>query len=63
MFEDGHPTMLQLVDQGYDVWMTNNRGTQYSLGHTSLDAWDKTDNSYWEFSWAEMGIYDDKTNI
>ena len=22
-----------------------------------------TDNGYWEFSWAEMGVYDDKANI
>ena len=53
--------MLQLVDEGYDIWMTNNRGTQYSLGHTSLDA--TKDESYWEFSWAQMGLYDDKSNI
>ena len=24
---DCHPYILQLVDQGYDVWMSNNRGT------------------------------------
>ena len=53
--------MLMLVDQGYDIWMTNNRGTQYSRQHTSLDA--TKDNKYWEFSWAEMGLYDDKSNI
>ena len=50
-----------LSDLGYDVWMTNNRGTQYSQQHTSLDA--EEDNQFWEFSWAEMGLYDVPANI
>ena len=55
------PYILQLVDQGYDVWMTNNRGTAYSQGHKSFAV--ATSNSYWDFSFAEMGLYDDKANI
>ena len=61
MFEGTRPPMFMLADQGYDIWMTNNRGTGPSLQHTSLDA--TKDTKYWEFSWAEMGLYDDKANI
>lgn len=51
---------LQLADRGYDVWMSNNRGTEYSLGHKTLTTDDK---EYWEWSWAEMGLYDDPASI
>ncbi|XP_033211728.1 lipase 3-like isoform X1 [Belonocnema kinseyi] len=44
-----------LVDNGYDVWLLNNRGSTYSRKHIS-----KLETSYgfWDFSWHEMGIYD-----
>ena len=45
-----------LARSGYDVWMPNNRGTQFSLGHVSLDA--KKDREYWYWSWEEMGTKD-----
>ena len=48
--------MLQLADRGYDVWMGNSRGTEFSQGHTELSA-DK-DAKYWDFTWADMGKYD-----
>jgi len=50
-----------LADAGYDVFLASNRGTDYCRGHTSLDA--AADPEYWNFSWAEMGLYDDKANI
>ena len=36
-----------LVEQGYDVWLANNRGNRYSLGHTSLS---NDSAEYWDFN-------------
>lgn len=47
---------FRLLRAGYDVWLGNQRGTKYSLGHTTLDY--KKDKAYWEFSFTEMGLYD-----
>uniref|UniRef100_A0A6P7GTJ9 Lipase n=1 Tax=Diabrotica virgifera virgifera TaxID=50390 RepID=A0A6P7GTJ9_DIAVI len=44
-----------LADNGYDVWMKNDRGNIYSKGHVSLPNWSA---QYWNFSFHEMGIYD-----
>ena len=52
---------LKLVDAGYDVWIGNNRGTMYSWGHKTLDA--AVDAEYWDWTWADMGLYDDPANI
>ena len=35
-----------LSNAGYDVWMGNNRGSQYSLGHVSLTT---EDQEFWDF--------------
>ena len=36
-----------LVEQGYDVWLGNNRGNRYALGHTSLSV---DSAAYWDFN-------------
>ncbi|ODM93618.1 Lipase 3 [Orchesella cincta] len=47
---------FKLADAGYDVWLSNCRGTTYSMGHKNYDA--NKDIAYWSFSFHEMGIYD-----
>lgn len=32
-FGNDKPFQLQLYDQGYDIWLGNNRGTEYSRQH------------------------------
>jgi len=56
--KDGKPMQLQLYDHGYDIWMGNNRGTKYS---NDSDTYPVNDDSFdrWNFSWAELGLYDD----
>ncbi|XP_020211110.1 triacylglycerol lipase 2 [Cajanus cajan] len=44
-----------LADNGYDVWLANARGTQYSNGHKTLNPNDK---AYWDWSWDELASYD-----
>ncbi|MFS7930864.1 putative triacylglycerol lipase [Helianthus anomalus] len=44
-----------LADNGFDVWIVNTRGTNYSRGHTSLSP---SDPAYWEWSWDELATYD-----
>ena len=55
-YGDITPWMLQLADKGYDVWMANSRGTEYSQGHTDFDS--ATSDRYWDFTWADIGKYD-----
>lgn len=44
-----------LADHGFDVWVGNVRGTQWSHGHTSLSDGDK---EFWDWSWQELALYD-----
>ncbi|CAH1103885.1 unnamed protein product [Psylliodes chrysocephalus] len=44
-----------LADQGYDVWLGNARGNDYSRGHVSLPI---NTAQYWNFSFHEMGTKD-----
>jgi len=46
---------FMLADQGYDVWLGNNRGTVYGRKHIYLD---ETNEEFWRFSYDEMGKYD-----
>ena len=54
---------LQLYDEGYDIWMGNNRGTKYSNESDKFP--DKDDDGFerWDFSWAELGLYDGRALI
>jgi len=47
---------IQLANQGYDVWLTNSRGSKYSRKHVKYDA--DTDPEFWNFSFVEMGQFD-----
>ena len=58
---DGKPFHLLLVDEGYDVWIGSNRGTEYSWDHETLSS--KDDPAYWNWTWGDMGMYDDVANI
>ena len=57
---ENHPLPLQLFDRGFDVYMAANRGTKYCQGHETLQI---DDPAYWDWSWAEMGLYDDVANV
>jgi lysosomal acid lipase/cholesteryl ester hydrolase len=44
-----------LVDQGYDVWLGNNRGTKYSFKHLCLQP---SDEKFWDFCIDHYALYD-----
>ncbi|ODN01617.1 Lipase 3 [Orchesella cincta] len=44
-----------LADSGYDVWLVNQRGNEYSTRHVSLTT---SDSKFWDHSVHEMGVYD-----
>lgn len=47
----------QLVENGFDVWIGNNRGNFHSNKHTSLDK-KKNKNDFWNFTYHQMGMKD-----
>ncbi|GJQ77030.1 hypothetical protein Trydic_g15224 [Trypoxylus dichotomus] len=49
-----------LADLGYDVWMSNARGSYHSMEHV---AYDTSEPEYWDFSWHEIGLYDISATI
>lgn len=55
--EGGVPMPIRLWEAGYDVWLGNNRGTGHSLGHSKYK-YDRDTSSYWDFSFAEIGMHD-----
>ena len=44
-----------LVEQGYDVWLANNRGTRYGMGHVSLTP---DSEEFWDFNYEQYGMHD-----
>ncbi|XP_073278379.1 triacylglycerol lipase 2 isoform X1 [Primulina huaijiensis] len=46
---------LILVDNGFDVWISNTRGTRYSRRHLTLDP---AKQEYWNWTWDELVIHD-----
>jgi len=49
-----------LANEGYDVWMGNNRGSKYSNTHVTMS---KDDKDYWDFYQEEMALQDLPTFI
>lgn len=54
-----------LVDEGYDVWMTNSRGNINSYEHMQPDTHDVKvySSDFFKFSWDEMSMYDVPSNL
>ena len=57
----GKPWTLQLVDQGFDLWLHNPRGVKHSNRHERDGEW--TQKERWDFTWAEMGYFDVPASI
>ena len=55
--EYGEPMPISLYEEGYDVWIGNNRGTNHSMEHID---WSPEHHAqhFWNWSFAEMGKYD-----
>lgn len=51
---------LQLADMGYDIWVTNSRGTCYSNAHMNYTVKDK---EFWNFTLHDMGLNDVPANL
>jgi hypothetical protein len=51
-----------LADQGFEIWMTNNRGTVFSYEHLIYDSF-QINSPYWEFTVHELSKYDLPANI
>ncbi|CAG9826897.1 unnamed protein product [Diabrotica balteata] len=51
----GKSLPLRLADEGYDVWLGNNRGNTYSQKHSSTTI---KNASFWDFSFHEIGLKD-----
>ncbi|XP_053680890.1 lipase 3 [Anopheles nili] len=55
MIGPGNALAYLLADKGYDVWLGNARGNRYSRHHDTISP---SRNTFWKFSWHEIGRYD-----
>ena len=53
---------VRLFQEGFDVWLGNNRGTRHSRKHVTYDA-DEDAGSFWDFSHHEKGAFDVPTMV
>jgi lysosomal acid lipase/cholesteryl ester hydrolase len=54
----------KFANQGYDVWLGNNRGTIYGYRHETLNPFKKTDQQqFFDYSFFELGLHDLPANI
>ena len=49
------PAAFHLAEMGFDVWLTNNSGAEYSQEH---DVYTTADKEYWQMDWTKYGLYD-----
>jgi pimeloyl-ACP methyl ester carboxylesterase len=52
--EDKAPGFI-LANEGYDIWLPNNRGNKYSMTHKTMSVFNK---NFWDYSFQEMGAKD-----
>ena len=65
LLDKNHSLVFLLVDNGFDVWLTNTRGNAVSFEHENPKEFDssKIDSKYWNFSFHEMALYDLTSNV
>lgn len=51
-----------LAEQGYDVWLANNRGNKYCIGHQKYQSVDYN-LQYWDCSFDDLAKYDFKAIV
>ena len=65
LLDKNHSLVFLLVNNGFDVWLTNTRGNAVSFEHENPKEYDssKIDSKYWNFSFHEMAVYDLPANV
>ena len=52
---DHVPMAFQIAKMGFDVYLTNNSGAQYSQEHILYSV---NQPEFWQMSWEKYGVYD-----